>query len=143
MTRISIIFRRGYDKGYKFICSYPNSFVVILIYYNKNIIFSEWLKNMGIIKYIFFKIQALLIYELDNKNHLKNINDQNFAHFMRGLRQRLLRYSLFTFIYFFFEIIICNFITELHVIIFNYSRIKKRVYCSSKSNYLLYLLDYI
>ena len=21
---------------------------------------------------------------MDNKNHLKNINDQNFAHFMRG-----------------------------------------------------------
>ena len=33
---------------------------------------------------IFFKIQALLIYELCNKNHLKNINDQNFSHFMRG-----------------------------------------------------------
>ena len=32
----------------------------------------------------FFKIQALLIYELCNKNHLKSINDQNFAHFMRG-----------------------------------------------------------
>ena len=35
-------------------------------------------------------MQALLIYELGNKNHLKNINDQNFAHFMRELRQRLL-----------------------------------------------------
>ena len=30
-------------------------------------------------------MQALLIYELDNKNHLKNINDQNFSHFMRGV----------------------------------------------------------
>ena len=30
---------------------------------------------------------------MDNKNHLKNINDQNFAHFMRGLRQWLLRYN--------------------------------------------------
>ena len=29
-------------------------------------------------------MQALLIYELRNKNHLKNINYQNFAHFMRG-----------------------------------------------------------
>ena len=29
-------------------------------------------------------MQALLLYELANKNHLKNINDQNFAHFMRG-----------------------------------------------------------
>ena len=34
------------------------------------------------------KKQALLIYELRNKNNLKNINDQNFSHFMRGLRQR-------------------------------------------------------
>ena len=31
----------------------------------------------------FFKIQALLIYELENKNNLKNINDQNFTYFMR------------------------------------------------------------
>ena len=30
-----------------------------------------------------FKKQALLIYELSNKNHLKSINDQNFANFMR------------------------------------------------------------
>ena len=29
-------------------------------------------------------MQALLIYKLDNKNHLKSINDQNFSHFMRG-----------------------------------------------------------
>ena len=29
-------------------------------------------------------MQALLIYKLCNKNHLKNINDQNYAHFMRG-----------------------------------------------------------
>ena len=29
-------------------------------------------------------MQALLIYELGNRNHLKNINYQNFAHFMRG-----------------------------------------------------------
>ena len=27
-------------------------------------------------------MQVLLIYKLGNKNHLKNINDQNFAHFM-------------------------------------------------------------
>ena len=34
---------------------------------------------------IFFKIQDLLIYELGNKNHFKNINDQNFSRFMRGV----------------------------------------------------------
>ena len=33
----------------------------------------------------FCKIQALLIYKLSNKNHLKNINDQNFSHFMMGV----------------------------------------------------------
>ena len=33
-------------------------------------------------------MQALLIYKLVNKNHLKSINDQNFLHFMRGLLQR-------------------------------------------------------
>ena len=32
---------------------------------------------------IFIKIQSLLIYEVKNKNHFKNINDKNFAHFMR------------------------------------------------------------
>ena len=31
---------------------------------------------------------------MSNKNHIKNINDQNFANFMRVLRQRLLRYHL-------------------------------------------------
>ena len=36
-------------------------------------------------------MQALLIYIFGNKNHLKSINDQNFSHFMRGLRLRLLR----------------------------------------------------
>ena len=41
---------------------------------------------------IFIKIQSLLIYEVSNKNCFKNINDQNFAHFMRGLQQRFLRY---------------------------------------------------
>ena len=30
-------------------------------------------------------MQALLLYKLSNKNHLKNINEQNFAHFMRGI----------------------------------------------------------
>ena len=43
-------------------------------------------------------MQALLVYEFGNKKHLKNINDQNFAHFMRGLRQRLLRYMDLAFI---------------------------------------------
>ena len=33
-------------------------------------------------------MQALLIYELGNKNRSKIINDQNFSHFMKGLRQR-------------------------------------------------------
>ena len=66
----------GYDKGYK------NLFVCILIYFNKKYIFSELLKNVRIIKKNL--IQALLIYELDNNNNLKNINYQNFAHFMRG-----------------------------------------------------------
>ena len=32
---------------------------------------------------------------MGNKNHLKNTNDQNFAHLMRGLRQKLLRYMCF------------------------------------------------
>ena len=36
-------------------------------------------------------MQALLIYKLGNKNHLKNINDQNFAHFMRGYDKGFLR----------------------------------------------------
>ena len=46
MTKNSIIFRGGYDKGYKIIiknenyfCLYPNLFVCILIYSNKNIHF--------------------------------------------------------------------------------------------------------
>ena len=39
-------------------------------------------------------MQALLIYKLGNKNHLKNINSQNFAHSMMRLRQRHLRYSM-------------------------------------------------
>ena len=31
---------------------------------------------------------------MGNKNYLQNNNDQNFAHFMRGLRQMLLRYII-------------------------------------------------
>ena len=31
-----------------------------------------------------FKYKLLLIYELSNKNNLKNINNQNFALIMRG-----------------------------------------------------------
>ena len=48
----------------------------------------NYLKYKNYLKKVFFKIQVLLIYKLGNKNHLKNINDQNFVHFMRGLRQR-------------------------------------------------------
>ena len=44
-------------------------------------------------------MQALLLYELGNTNHLKNINDQNFSHFMRGLRQRGVTTKAFTVIY--------------------------------------------
>ena len=40
-----------------------------------------------------------MIYEVNNKNHLKNINDQNFVHFMRGLRQRGLRQRLLRYIH--------------------------------------------
>ena len=85
MTKNSIIFRGGYDKGYKIFIVYENLFAWILIYFNKNIQF-QWITK----KYKNYKIkfslkkQALLIYELGNKNHLKNINDQNFSHFMRG-----------------------------------------------------------
>ena len=48
-------------------------------------------------------MQVLLIYVLGNKNHPKNINDQNFSYFMRGydkggLRQRLLRYVVMTYV---------------------------------------------
>ena len=39
-------------------------------------------------------MQSLLIYELENNNHLKNINDQNIAHFMRGYDNGF--YGMFT-----------------------------------------------
>ena len=42
MTQNSIIFRGGYDKGYKNFIAHKNLFVCILIYYNKNIHF-QWI----------------------------------------------------------------------------------------------------
>ena len=96
MKQNSIILRGGYDKGYKFfikkmkillfvsqfICLHPNFFSI------KTYIFSELLKKYKNYKVNFFKIQVLLIYELGNKNHIKNINDQNFAHFMKGVKTK-------------------------------------------------------
>ena len=90
MTKNSIILRGGYDKGYKNFIADENLFVCILIYFNKNIHF-HWISKKCKNYKIFYKIQALLIYKLGNKNHLKNINDQNFSRLMRGLRQRILR----------------------------------------------------
>ena len=66
MTKNSIIFRGGYDKGYKMFIADENLFVCILIYFNKNIHFQRITKKYKNYK-IFFKIQALLIYELGNK----------------------------------------------------------------------------
>ena len=92
MTKKFYNFHRDYDKGYKIfynwwniICLHPNLFVCILNYFNKSIHF-QWItkKCKNYQNKIFFKIQSLLIYELNNKNRHKNINDQNFAHFMRG-----------------------------------------------------------
>ena len=73
MTKISIIFIGGYDKGYKFFIADENLFVCILIYFNKNIHFQLIIKNIGIINKIILKIQALLIYELSNKNQVKTL----------------------------------------------------------------------
>ena len=42
MTKISIIFRGGYDKGYKIFIADENLFVCTLIYFNKNIHF-QWI----------------------------------------------------------------------------------------------------
>ena len=98
MTKNSIILRGVKTKAikifysrWKFICLHLNLFACILIYYNKSIHFN-WIykKNIRIIK--FSLKYKLLFYKLGNKNHLKNINDQNFSNLMRGLRQRLLRY---------------------------------------------------
>ena len=57
MTKNSVIFRGGYDKGYKIFITdenlfvfYPNLFACILIYFNKTYIFNELLKNVRIIK---------------------------------------------------------------------------------------------
>ena len=50
MTKNSIIFRGGYDKGYKIFIDNENLLVFILIYFNKNIHFSELIKNVRIIK---------------------------------------------------------------------------------------------
>ena len=72
MTKISIIFRGGYDKGYKFFIAIKILFVCIIIYFNKNRHF-RWIAKKCKNYKIFFKIQALLIYELVNKNHLKTL----------------------------------------------------------------------
>ena len=54
MIKNSIIFRGGYDKGYKIFMADENLFVCFLIYFNKKTyIFSELLKNVRIIKYNF------------------------------------------------------------------------------------------
>ena len=42
MTKNSIIFRGGYNKGYKNLKAYENLFVCIQIYFNKNIYF-QWI----------------------------------------------------------------------------------------------------
>ena len=44
MTKSSIIFIEGYDKGYKIVIADENLFVYIQIYFNKKYIFSELLK---------------------------------------------------------------------------------------------------
>ena len=59
---------------------------------------------------IFINIQSLLIYELGNKNRLKNINDQNFAHFMRGYDKGFYGNQLFSYI---FNLIKTRFFMEL------------------------------
>ena len=50
MTKNSIIFLGGYDKGYKIFIADENLFVCILIYFNKNIHFQWITKNIRIIK---------------------------------------------------------------------------------------------
>ena len=62
MTQNSIIFRGGYDKGYKlfikkwkFFCLYPNLFVCILIFYNKSIYFQRITKKYKNYKVNFLK----------------------------------------------------------------------------------------
>ena len=50
MTKNSIIFRGGYDKGYKIFIADENLFVCFLIYFNKKFIFIELLKNVRTIE---------------------------------------------------------------------------------------------
>ena len=59
MTKDSIIFRGGYDKGYKIVIADENLFVYILIYFNKNIHF-QWINK----KYKNYKIKFSLKYNL-------------------------------------------------------------------------------
>ena len=66
MTKNSMIFRGGYDKGHKnfiadeiLIVLFPNLFVCILIYFNKNIHF-QWITK----KYKNYKIIFSLKYKL-------------------------------------------------------------------------------
>ena len=58
MTKNSIIFRGGYDKGYKIFIADENLFACILIYFNKNINF-QWITK----KYKNYKIKYSLKYK--------------------------------------------------------------------------------
>ena len=49
MTKNSIIFRGGYDKGYKIFIAEEILFVCLLFYLDKTYIFNELLKNVRII----------------------------------------------------------------------------------------------
>ena len=59
MTKNFIIFRGGYDKGYKIFISDENLIVCIIIYYNKSINF-QWITK----KYKNYKINFSLKYKL-------------------------------------------------------------------------------
>ena len=59
MTKNPIIFREGYDKGYKIFIAGKNLFVCILIYFNKNINF-QWITK----KIKNYKINFSLKYKL-------------------------------------------------------------------------------
>ena len=59
MTKFFIVFRGGYDKGYKNFIADENLFACILIYYNKNIHF-QWITK----KHNNYKINFFLKYKL-------------------------------------------------------------------------------
>ena len=58
MTKNFIIFRGGYDKGYKIFIADENLFVCVLIYSNKNIYF-QWITK----KYKNYKVKFSLKYK--------------------------------------------------------------------------------